>query len=251
MSIKKHLSYIILCLLAFTTKAQQNTVQGIIYRINTSTRIAQVVVTNLRTNTVMMSDELGIFTIKANPGDTLLFDKSEYADLRHVVGSQKEMAIYMRLMTSTELEEVKIKGTTKQQELGEVMRDYRGQGSFFDGKPPALLFLMSPITGLYELFGKTPGRARRFAKFTKAELEQNEINRRYNVEFVKRTLNINDEEAGKFINYYMPSYEDIRVWNDYELIKRVKRQYQYYKVNKDPLRVNPFQVKPADTARRN
>ncbi|MCC8410625.1 hypothetical protein LJ707_16910 [Mucilaginibacter sp. UR6-1] len=251
MNIKKHLSYIILCLLAITARAQQGTVQGIVYRNNTSTRIAQVVVTNLRTNATMMSDELGIFTINAKPGDTLLFDKSEFADLRHIVGTEKEMVVYMRLMTSTELEEVKIKATTKQQELSEVMRDYRGQGTFFNGSPPALAFLMSPLTGLYELFGKTPGRAKRFAKFSKAELEQNEINRRYNVPFVKRTLNVSDEEAGKFINYYMPSYEDIRVWNDYELIKRVKRQYEYFKINKDPLRTNPFQVKPADTARRN
>jgi hypothetical protein len=250
MSIKKYLLVILLIALSFIVKAQQHTVNGIVYRYNSSVRIAQALVTNLKTKTVMMTDELGIFTIKANPGDTLLFEKKGFTNYRQVVVNNKEIAVYMELMSSHELDEVRIKGVTKRQELGEVMRNYRGQGSFFNGSPPALFFLVSPITGLYELFGKTPGRAKRFAKFSKAELEQDEINRRYNISFIKRTLEIGDEEAEKFINYYMPSYEDVRVWNDYELIKRVKRQYEYYKSNKDPLKVNPFLVKPADTARR-
>lgn len=250
MGIKKYLLIVVLILAAFAVKAQQNTVTGIVYRYNSSVRIAQALVTNLKTKTMMMTDELGIFTIKANPGDTLLFEKKGFTNYRQVAGTNKEIAVYMEVMSSHELDEVRIKGTTKRQELSEVMRDYRGQGSFFNGNPPALFFLMSPLTGLYELFGKTPGRAKRFAKFTKAELEQDEINRRYNLPFIKRTLDISDEEAEKFINYYMPSYEDIHAWNDYELIRRVKRQYEYYKNNKDPLKVNPFAVKPTDTARR-
>lgn len=250
MSIKNHLLITTLIVLNLTVKAQQNTVKGIVYRYNSSVRIAQVLVTNLKTKSIMMTDDLGIFTTKANPGDTLLFEKKGFTNYRQVAGSSKEIVVYMEVMRSNQLDEVRIKGITRQQELSEVMRDYRGQGSFFNGSPPALFFLMSPITGLYELFGKTPNRAKRFAKFTKAELEQDEISRRYNIPFIKRTLNIGDEEAENFINYYMPSYEDMRAWNDYELIKRVKRQYEYFKNNRDPLRVNPFQIKTADTVKK-
>ncbi|RYY36693.1 MAG: hypothetical protein EOP46_05445 [Sphingobacteriaceae bacterium] len=221
-------------------KAFSQEVRGMIFKQNSAVRIPQAQVTNLKNKAVVLSNNLGIFTIKAAIGDTLLFTKPEYEPLKQVVKSEYDVAVYMPLSKAIPLDEVSIKAQSKQEELNDVMKDYRSKGSFFDGKPPALLFLTSPITGLYELFGRTPKNAAHFKRFAQRDLEQSEINKRYNKEFVKRVTGITtDAEAQRFIDTYSPNFEDLKGWNDYELVKRTKRWYEHYKKAKPS--VQPLQ----------
>ncbi len=181
-----------------------------------------------------MSDELGWFTIKAIIGDTLLFSKMEYADQKIAITSATDIPVYMQPIIK--LSEVTVQGQTKRQELNDVMNAYRSKGIYFDGKPPVTAFLPiggSPITGLYELFGKEPKRMRRFAAFAKDETEYAEVKKRYNLSFVKRVTNSSDTTAKKFMEYYTPSYEDIKQWNDYELIKHTRDEYTFYTKSAD------------------
>ena len=208
-------------------KAQESFVlKGVISRNISVERLAQVLVTNLRTKNVMMSDELGWFSINAAIGDTLLFNKSNYTDLKVVVKEKGDIPVYMQPVI--QLDQVTINGQSKKQELNDVMKDYHRQGIYYNGKPPVLSFLTSPLTGLYELFGKGPGQARRFAAFSKGELEFAEVRRRYNRAMVMRVTNADSATAKGFMEYYTPSYEDLKQWNDYELIKQVKRNFEYY-----------------------
>jgi len=174
----------------------------------------------------MVCDELGGFSIKAAIGDTLLFSKTDFSEQKVAITGPTDLVVYMQRVIK--LAEVTVKGQTKRQELGEVMGQYHSQGTFYNGKPPVLSFLSSPITGFYELFGTTPGRARRFAAYTKGELEYTEVQRRYTLALVKRVTNTPDSTAKKFMEYYTPSYEDLKQWDDYELIRRIKKSYDYY-----------------------
>ena len=157
----------------------------------------------------MMSDELGGFNIKALPGDTLLVTKNDYTPQKAVVINGYEMAIYLQPIIK--LTEVTIKDQTKKQELNQVMREYRSQGTFYNGKPPVLSFLNSPLTGLYELFGKTPGEARRFAAYSKDELEYTQVHKRYTKTLVKSITKLPDDEVLKFMETFTPSFEDLKV----------------------------------------
>ncbi|RVU01772.1 hypothetical protein EOD41_07375 [Mucilaginibacter limnophilus] len=225
----------LLFLIPGETFAQQ--VRGMVFKQNSSLRLSQTQVANLKTNTKVLTDNLGIFTINATPGDTLLFTKTGYTAVKQVVVNQLDIAVYMPEAKVIQLDEVSVKAQSKQQELSDVMKDYRGKGTFFDGKPPALLFLNSPLTGLYELFGRTPKNAAHFKRFAQKELEQNEINKRYNKEFVKRITGITtDAEAQRFIDTYSPNYEDLKTWNDYDLVKRTKRWYEHYKKGQPPVK---------------
>jgi hypothetical protein len=208
------------------------TIKGVIFRKNSSERISQALITDLKTQVVMMSDELGGFSIKAAVGDTLLISKNEYAAQKIVVFNAYELAINMQPVI--QLNEVTIKGQTKKQELNEVMGQYRSQGTFYNGQsPPAWAFINAPLTGLYEIFGKTPGRARRFAAFSKRELETSEVNRRYTKALVKSATNLPDDEIEKFMNTFTPSFEDLKEWNDYQLITYIKKSLDYYQKHKD------------------
>jgi hypothetical protein len=211
----------------------QATVKGVIFKKNTSARVSQVLITN-SAGTVMMSDELGLFNIKAAIGDTITFSKIGYTPQKQVVNNNSDILIYLQPVV--ELEGVIIKGQTKQQELAEVMRTYRSKGIYFDGKPPVTAFLPfggSPITGFYELFGKAPKQARHFKQYIKTENEQSLVSRRYTKELVKRVTLLDDEEVAKFMNNYKPSYEDVVKWTDYDLIAYIKRSLEYYKSNGD------------------
>ena len=39
------------------------------------------------------------------------------------------------------------------------------------------------------------------------------------------------------MEYYTPSYEDLKGWNDYDLMKQVKKSYDYYVENKDRMKL--------------
>ncbi|MEO6632220.1 MAG: hypothetical protein ABIN13_10875, partial [Mucilaginibacter sp.] len=130
-------------------KAQEAFVlKGVISRNISVERLAQVLITNLRTKNIMMSDELGWFSISAAIGDTLLFNKTNYTDLKIVVKEKEDIPVYMQPVIV--LDQVTINGQSKKQELSDIMKDYRRQGIYYNGKPPVLSFLTSPLTGLYE-----------------------------------------------------------------------------------------------------
>jgi hypothetical protein len=238
----------ILCSTFFVrVNAQQSFVlRGVISRSVSVERLAQVLITNLRSRDIKMSDELGWFSINAAIGDTLLFSKLNYTDQRVIITAKADIPVYMQPVI--QLEQVNIKGQTKRQELNEVMGSYRKQGIYYDGKPPVLSFLTSPLTGLYELFGKGPGQARRFASYSKGELEYAEVRRRYNIAMVMRVTNSSDTVAHQFMEYYTPSFEDLKTWNDYELIKQIRKSYEFYDKSKDKVKLQqlnqPTFIKP-------
>jgi len=223
-----------LCLLSGLTYAQQTlTVKGIIFKKSTPDRISQAVVTDLKTQTVMMSDELGGFGIKTSIGDTLEITKTGYTPQRIVITNNDDLVVYLQPIV--ELNQVTIKSQSKQQELSEVMKEYKSQGIFNDGKSlPFWQFVNSPITAFYNLFGKAPAQARRFAEYAKNEQEASVVDRKYTKELVKSVTKMtSDDEIDKFMVAYRPSYQDMKEWNDYQLIQFIKKSYNYYLKTKD------------------
>jgi hypothetical protein len=203
-------------------------VKGIIFKRGTSDRLAQVLITNLNSKVLMVSDELGGFTIAVQPGDTLQFTKNDFAEQKIAVTVAAEMVVYMQPVIK--LEQVTIKSHNKAQELNEVMNEYRGLGIYNNGKSlPFWQFFNSPVSGIYQLFGKGPAEARRFQKYAANELQADEVNRRYTKELVIKNTGLSDEEAVKFMEVYTPSYQDIKAWNDYQIIMYIKRSYSFYK----------------------
>ncbi|RFZ81746.1 hypothetical protein DYU05_18160 [Mucilaginibacter terrenus] len=220
---------LLLLLTLFTANVAAQQATGVTYRKISNTRMGNVLVTNLNNHEIRMSDEAGNFMIKASAGDSLEFSKTDYTPQRQAYNGYA-MVVYMQ--PELKLGEVRVVGQTKRQELAEVMGSYRKQGTFYNGKPPALSFLTNPITGVYELFGKTPNRAKHFAQFAKKELELSEVDRRYNRTIVKRVTGMTDStEVQRFMEYWKPSYEDLKIWAEYDLMKHIQSNYTYFKKN--------------------
>lgn len=211
---------------------QEFVLKGVIFQKQSNFRVANALVFNLKNKLTVGSDNLGAFSIKATLGDTLRIFKKDYSENYYVIENQKDAVI--QLSQVIQLNEVRIVGQSKKQELDETMRQYRGQGSFYNGKPPVLAALASPITGLYELFGKTPGQARRFQAFSKVETEQINIDKRFNKSVVKQNTDLTDAQVDIFMDTFRPSYDQLSRWNEYDLINYIKTSAKQLKDGKAP-----------------
>ena len=224
--------------IAFCASAQQLlNIGGTIYKKNYNDKVADATVVNTSKKLNATSNNLGVFHIQAAKGDTLLFQKYDFSSQTFVVSGPYDINIYMQPIIA--LSDVTIREKTRKQELEETQDQYRKQGVFANGKKPGVLSVLgSPLTGMYELFGKGPKQARHFAEYSKNELQQIEINKKYNKAVIKKLTPLPDEEIEDFMNYFSPSYAAVKEWNDYDLIKYVRQSYDYYSKNKASLKLS-------------
>jgi hypothetical protein len=227
-------SLILLLSAIFITNAQAQrlfTVTGVTFQRASQLRVSQVIVNNTTRRTISRSDDLGVFRIQVATGDTLLFNKNQYTTQTIVVLNDDLLSVYMQPVVS--LEEVKISDLSTRQELGNTMGNYMKKTPFSTLRPGVMTQIFSPISSISNLLGKTANNARRFAAFSKRELEQVEIEKRYNRGVIKKIVDIPEEDITAFMMAFTPSYDQIRVWADYDIIKYVQTSYAYFVKNKE------------------
>ncbi len=216
----------ILCCWFMVLQAQESSVQGLVMERSGTSRLANVSITNKSTGRVTISNELGLFRILASKGDVLNISKPAYTDLTLVLTDLSDLVL--RLQPVIELAEVKVEGQSKRQELDELREQYRKKGSYYAGKPPVLAYIFQPLTALYELVGKTPGQARRFNTFYINELQQTEIDRRFNSNTIRNITALEGNDLKNFMVTYRPGYETLSSWDEYALINYIKRSVQTF-----------------------
>lgn len=204
---------------------QEFQLKGVIMENSSNNRIALGEITNKRNRFVVGSNDLGIFQIKAAIGDTLLIVKRDFGDKEIVVVSQQDVVVRMNRTT---LNTVNIYGQTKKEEMNEVKQEFRNKGSFYAGKPPLLSYIFTPMTALYELFGKTPKNAKRFNRYYNNELQQTEIDAFFNEELIKKNTPLEGKDLENFMLNYRPDYEKAKNWTTYDAIKHIRDSYTKY-----------------------
>jgi len=209
-------------------------VTGVTFEKATQSRVSQAVINNVNRRTISKSDDLGVFRIQAAAGDTLLFNKNQYTTQTIVVLNDDLLSVYLQPVVT--LEEVNISDKSTRQELNATLETYRKNTPFGTLHPGVAATILSPISGLSNLFGKTANRARRFEGFSKREMEQVEIEKRYNRGVIKKIVDIPEEDITAFMMAFTPSYDQIRIWADYDIIKYVQQSYAYFVKNKENLK---------------
>jgi hypothetical protein len=230
------LTFLCICLALPVSAQQLFTVKGVIFKKNSPVTISYATVSNINRKVAeATSDDLGSFHIEASMGDTLLFKKSDYTTQFIVVSNYSPQSVYMQPVVH--LNEVKVKDISKRQELNNALDDYKKKGQYYSLNPSVMSVISSPLSGLYELFGKGPSQARRFQKYSKEEMERIEIAKRYNKPLVKQITKMPDEDLEDFMMNFTPNVEDIRIWSDYDIIDYIKRSYAYFKTNKGTMKL--------------
>ena len=120
-------------MLGTTLYAQDFKVNGVVFDKESRQRIALAEISNKRNKYSVGSNDIGIFTVKASFGDTLVIIKRGFNDQEVVVKTANDLIIYLNRCIS--LKTVEIKGETKKQTLDAIKRDFKNKGSFYAGKP--------------------------------------------------------------------------------------------------------------------
>lgn len=227
MKLKLFITMLFLSTVALTALGQGGVLKGVVMEKGTSSRIAAAEVMNKRTKVSVSSNDLGLFQIGGQPGDTLYVYKSGFSELEVPVASTADVVIYLNKGIS--LDEVSILGQSKKQELNEIKREFRNKGSFYGGKPPLLSYVFTPLTAIYELFGRTPKNARRFNNYYNNELEQTQVDQYFNASLIQKYTDLEGKELEDFMLSYRPEYEKVKNWSDYDALKYIKETYKKYK----------------------
>jgi hypothetical protein len=213
-----------------TASAQKEFIlNGVVINNDSKLRLALAEITNKRNNYGVGSNDMGLFQIRAVVGDTLLITKRGFNDKEIVINSTKDVVIYLN--RGVTLNEVVINGNSKKQELDAIKRDFEAKGSFYGGKPPLSLLLPfggSPLTFLYELFGRTPRNARRFGRYYTAELQQTKVDQYFNRSLINQHTGLTGKELDNFMINYRPDYEKVKNWNVYDGTKYIKDSFKKY-----------------------
>lgn len=213
-------------------KAQQEfMLNGVLFENGAKIRIALAEVSNQRNHYIVGSNDMGLFSIRAIVGDTLVITKRGFNDKIVVLQSSKDLIV--QLDRGTMLNEVVITGQRKKQELDEIKRDFKNKGSFSAGKPKPLAFVFTPLTALYELFGRTPKNARRFNKMYTTELQETEIDKLFNKTIIHEQTGLEGKDLDNFMINYRPTYEKAKNWAQYDAIKWINDSYKKFINGKD------------------
>ncbi|RLJ71882.1 hypothetical protein [Pedobacter alluvionis] len=226
----KSILLLIILLQGLAVTAQDFVLKGVVIEKGSNVRIALASITNIRSKTGATSNDIGIFQLNARIGDTLFIQKRNLNEQKIVVKTNDDLVVYL-IRGSTMLDEVTVKGQTKKQEMESIKIDLRRNGSFYAGKPPLILlnpFGGNPITFFYELFGKTPTRARNFNRYYKKELSLIEVDKFFNKSLVTNNTSLTGKDLDKFLLDYYPTRSMTLNWSNYDAVKYIKESAKKY-----------------------
>ncbi|MCX2495606.1 hypothetical protein OQX63_19095 [Pedobacter sp. PF22-3] len=230
MKLLKAVLLLIILVQGLKIKAQDFVMKGVVIEKGSNVRVALAAITNLRSKMGTTSNDIGMFQLNARIGDTLFIQKKNLNDQKVVVNTDGDLVVFL-VRGSTMLAEVTVKGQTKKQEMEDIKRDLRHNGSFFAGKPPLILLNPlggNPITFFYELFGKTPARARKFNRYYKKELSLIEVDKFFNKSLVLKNTTLTGKDLDKFLLDYYPTRSMTINWSNYDAVKYIKESAKKY-----------------------
>ncbi|WP_442794206.1 carboxypeptidase-like regulatory domain-containing protein [Pelobium manganitolerans] len=224
MTCKKTFLSILISLSTQMLFAQSTMLKGLVFERGSNKRLENVFIQNKTHHT--KTDEWGNFQIEASIGDTLYFSKIGFADFQQVISAKQNLLIYLE--ASIALDEVKVKGQTKLQEQREVLDEYRAKGVFYNGDPPLLVYIFSPLTALRELLSTDANNAKRFSNYAARENAETMVDRHFNKTVIKQSIPIKDEDLAEFMYYHRPKAEDVKYWTRYDDMAYIKQKYKEF-----------------------
>lgn len=202
-------------------RSQDFIVKGVVIERGSNIRIALAEITNMRTGIGVGSNDMGMFQLRAKVGDTLYISKRNLIDQRVAVNGTQDLIIYLIRETTT-LDEVTVRGNTKQQDLAEIKQEFKNKGVYNGGKTKFLSAVFQPLNALYNLLGKDPKNARRFGRYADNEIKQSQIDQYFNGTIIQNNTDLRGKNLETYMLNCRPEYEKAQFWNSYDYIKYIK-----------------------------
>lgn len=214
-------------------QVQSEGIAGTVVERGGSARLADVNVTNQRTKKRTKTNTFGVFIIEASVGDSLLLTKTGYGPVKTLLQTEEDILIEMQ--EGLTIETVVVSRMSKEAEMRDMLDDYRKKGVYNGGENTFGTYIGSPVTALYNLFGRDAKNAKRFSKLMDRELEQNQVDRVFNRTTVTSVIGeLEGDELQSFMDIYRPSHRMVQNWGQYDFMNYVKRSFDAWDQNGRP-----------------
>jgi hypothetical protein len=222
-------SGLFLFLFLFTIKclAQQKPIEGIVFDKENKERIATVNVHDITSGIAVYDNLKGVFSIKANEGDQLVFTRQDYKPDTVKIQNHEALAVYMiRAAIQLKLVTVHDSTLTPEMRLAATKADYSkiyGSLAYNDALSvaPGIGVGLS-IDALWNSLSRSGRNASRLREIIEQDYEQNAIDYRFSRNFVQRITGLKDEKLSSFMIRYRPGFYTTQTMTDYEFITMIR-----------------------------
>lgn len=213
--------------------SESGIVGGVVLESGTSIRLAQVNVRNLQRRITVTTDNLGIFRLQAQVGDSLVFSKLGYENYSTVLQTMSDILIDLKPST-IRIDAVTVEGRSREQELREGVESYQRHGVYSGGKPAPLAYIFSPLTSLYERFSRKGRQARRFRNYMENEMEAIQVDRIFSRYRIVELTGLSGEDLNNFAFLYRPTFQKAQYWNEYDVTNYILTSFKQFEVDGRP-----------------
>jgi hypothetical protein len=235
--------------LSFSQEYSSEFFSGTLYSNKTQQRLPGANIINLKSLKGVSSNDMGLFSIQAKPGDTILISFLGYQSLQIPVTEKninRHQSIYL-IENPLELDEVIV---SSKQLTGILRRDVdiipvqkpidismKIKAMFGDPSPnrltrlnDALKTLLNPVDLIYNLFSTQGKDMRRLKKIQKEEKVRNMLAQRYDRELLSNLLNVNKKDVYLVLESCDYSERFLKNANDLQILEALLQCYNRYKM---------------------
>lgn len=207
--------------------SEDATVAGLVFDKDSRDRIASVNVRNITTGKSIYNNLKGEFKIGAKEGDLLIFSRFDYHPDTIKVETNAPLAIYMGRV-AIQLNEVTIHDTlmSPEQRLQATRLDFTkiygslAYNDFLSSSPGGGAGLS--IDALWNSLSRSGRNAAHLRELIESDYRQNEIDYRFNRNFVGKVTGLKDERLTEFMFRYRPGYYTTKNATEYEFITMIR-----------------------------
>src|SRR5690606_14143539 len=228
MKIHKNLLLMVMLLLGSITFSFAQEIKGIVYDLETSRKLPDVQIKNLRTNDMVKSDLQGNFTIPGKMNDYLSLMVQGYDRDTAFIYQEGITRIYLVNDKSTiTIDEVVVSKITDSRLTREIERAKNNSKAVETSTTRGGLRI-SP----YRLFGKEAKQARASIEILEIEREQRNVDRVFTNDAILSLIPMERQDLLLFKDGYRPSYEFIKQASPEDLKAYILDSYAKFKKNK-------------------
>jgi len=219
---------------------------GNLYDSRTYRPIEYAHIINISGNNATISDSLGTFDLKIEPGDSLMITSIGYQTTYYQYKDSLQKVVFRSIAMDEQVYAISGVEVTP----WGTYRDFKRKFLSLDIKDPQedvhpLLWeginrepelkeeqinpgITSPITMIYSLFSKEIQSKQKLRELQRAKTREDRLNEKFNREQVSALTGLEGEKLERFMNYCNFSEEYILNTREYFILERVKKCYQQF-----------------------
>ncbi|WP_380900884.1 hypothetical protein [Sphingobacterium suaedae] len=211
-----------------TTVSNAQEVKGIVHELESSQRLKDVVVKNLRTQQEARSDADGNFSIGAQLNDLLTFAQAGYeVDTAYIYEEGIQRIYLVRDQKSIVIDEVVVSRLTDSRLIAEIERA-RNEGKVTEGSQNRGGLRLSPS----RLFGRQGKLARKNLDLLLQEQANRKIDRWFSNQTIRAIVPLSDSELPLFREQFRPTLQFMETASPEDLRIYILDAYSKFKSNK-------------------